>query len=185
MSGRVYSVKWAQCVNRHLKKQKNDYTLLKIPYKIDYIKLLSDIHINKSHICLNKLNNEFYLAGYTYKGIISDSKKIIQNCVTCAQKKREYYKREPTKQIIFTKPFERFIGDLTELPAELVEKTNYKYQFNLIDHYSKYSFSYILNNESADTILQCLKECFEKNGISEEWGTDNGTEFVKEKLIIF
>ena len=41
--------------------------------------------------------------------------------------KREYYKREPTKQIIFTKPFERFIGDLTELPAELVEKTNYKY----------------------------------------------------------
>lgn len=182
MSNSVDSVKRAQCVNRHLKKQKNDYTLLKIPYKIDYIKLLSDIHINKSHISLNKLINEFYLAGYTYKGIISDSKKIIQNCVTCAQKKREYYKREPTKQIIFTKPFERFIGDLTELPAELVEKTNYKYQFNLIDHFSKYSFSYILNNKSADTILRCLKECFEKNGIPEELGTDNGTEFVNRKV---
>ena len=89
MSNSVDSVKRAQCVNRHLKKQKNDYTLLKIPYKIDYIKLLSDIHINKSHISLNKLINEFYLAGYTYKGIISDSKKNnTKLCYLCSKKKR-------------------------------------------------------------------------------------------------
>ena len=53
---------------------------------------------------------------------------------------------------------------------------------NLIDHFSQYSFSYILNNKSADTILQCLKECFVKNGIPEELGTDNGTEFVNRKV---
>ena len=59
------------------------------------------------------------------------------------KKKREYLKREPTKQIIFTKPFERFLADLTELPIELTENSNIKYQLNIIDHFSKHGFIYL------------------------------------------
>ena len=39
-------------INRHLKKNINDYTLLKIPFKLDYIKQLKDLHIKKIIVLL-------------------------------------------------------------------------------------------------------------------------------------
>ena len=35
-----------------------------------------------------------------------------------SRKKRDFLKRESTKQIIFKKHFERFLADITELPYE-------------------------------------------------------------------
>ena len=70
--------------------------------------------------------------GYTYKGLYKDCKNIIEFCHICSQKKKEYYKREPTKQLIFTHPNERLLADLTELPFELKENNKYKFLLNII-----------------------------------------------------
>ena len=68
---------------------------------------------------------------------------IINTYETCIQKKAEYYKPEPTKQLIFSHPLERVLADLTELPFELRENNEYIYQLNnLIDHFSKFSSSF-------------------------------------------
>ena len=96
--------------------------------------------------------------------------------------KKNFIKREPSQQIIFRKLFERFIGDLKKLPYVIIENTNIRYQFNIIVHFSKYTFNYLLENKESDNILDCIKDCFKNNGLSQELGTDNGKEFCNRKL---
>ena len=40
----------------------------------------------------------------------------------------------------------------------------------MIDHFSKHSFSYLLSDKKVKIILECIKDCFKKNGIPEEFG---------------
>ena len=76
--------------------------------------------------------------------------------------------------------FERYIGDLTELPFKIVENT--KYQFNIIDQFSKFAFSYLLENKDSNKIFECIKECFNKYGVPQEFGTENSKEFCNGKI---
>ena len=171
--------------NRHKSKEKDDYILLKIPFKFDYYKKLITLHKDKGHCSFKLLVKEFYKIGYSYKGIYKDAKQIIRTCVVCNQKKSTFYKREPTKQLLFSHPNERIISDITELPLELTINTKYKYLLNLIDHFSKYAWSYLLTNKKSETIFKLIKDNFEKNGFPEQFGTDNGTEFANKKLKVF
>ena len=164
--------------NRHKKKYKGDYDLLKIPYKFDYYKMLEDLHKKSSHCSIKKLLNAFNNKGFTYHGLFTDCKIIIKSCNICAQKKRKFLKKESCQQIIFKKPFDRFIADITELPYELIKDTEYKYQLNIIDHFSKYGFSYILENKTAQKVFECIEDCFNKAGFPNEFGTDNGLNFA-------
>lgn len=97
-------------------------------------------------------------------------------------KKKKFYKREPSKKLIFTHSNERFLSDITELPFELTTDNNYKYLLNIIDHFSKYVWSYLLYNKKSETIYKLIKDNFEKNGFPEQFGIDNSTEFAKKKL---
>lgn len=92
-------------------------------------------------------------------------------------KKKKFYKHEPTKQLILTHPNERFLSDITELPFELTTDNNYKYLLNIIDHFSKYKWSYLLSNKKSQTIYKFNKYNFEKNGFPQQFGTDNDTQF--------
>ena len=59
-----------------------------------------------------------------------------------------------------TRPLERFIIDITYLLLELIENTNYKYLLNILEHFSKYLFSYLLSDKKADSVYKSLNECF-------------------------
>ena len=167
--------------NRHKKKLIGDYILLKIPYKKNYMAKLNEIH-NSYHCSYKKLVSEYQRTGFSFKGIFNICKNICKYCKVCAQKKRDYYKREPSKQMIFKKPMSRMIADITELPYELYNKTKTKYLLNIIDHFSKYGFSFLCETKKAENILFNIKECFEKIGFPDELGTDNGTEFSNKLM---
>ena len=122
-------------INRHLKKDIGDYKLLKITFKQDYLEDLKDLHIKKNHCSFKKLLNEYYVCGYTFKGITGISKKILKYCNTCSQKNTKLYKKEPTQQIIFKKLQERFLADITEIPYEIYGESQYRYLLNIIDHF--------------------------------------------------
>ena len=72
--------------------------------------------------------------------------------------------------------------DLTELPIDIKTKSKYVYLFNIIDHFSKFGMSYLLENKEANNIFKNLKNTLECNGFPEELGADNWKEF-KNKLI--
>lgn len=78
--------------NRHKKKYIGDYDLLKIPYKFDYYKMLEDLHKKFSHCSKKKLLNFFNNKGFSYHGLYTDCKIIINSCNLCAQKKKKLFK---------------------------------------------------------------------------------------------
>ena len=93
-----------------------------------------------------------------------------------------FYKREPSKQIIMKRHKERFVIDLTYLPLELIANTNCKYLFNIMDHFSKFIISFLIENKNANTIVEKLKFCFDNYGATNQIGCDNGTEFINKKV---
>ena len=66
------------------------------------------------------------------------------------------------------------MADLAVIPKELfnnLEKKNYdinnkyKYILTIVDHFSKYSESYLLENKTHNSILNALTNFFESYGI--------------------
>ena len=115
-----------------------------------------------------------------YKGL---TEYIIKNCIQCNEKRGISFKREPAKQIITYYPKQRYIMDITELPKDFCNsKNDFLYLLNIIDHFSKFGMSFLLDNKEAKNILNKLKIAFEGNRYPEEIGSDNGREF-KNKII--
>ena len=97
-------------------------------------------------------------------------------------KNYNFNKKHKYKTIIFNRPKDRIVLDITEIPQIIKEKTDYLYILNAIDHFSKLCKSYLLKNKKSLNILDCIKDFFDIYGVPLSVGTDNGREF-KNKLI--
>ena len=100
------------------------------------------------------------------------TKYTIKNCSSCSGKNKNKSKSEPSKQIITYYPKQRYVMDLTEIPIELKYNNDYLYLFNIIDHFSKFGMTYLIENKEAQTIIKNLKYAFECNGFPEELVSD-------------
>ena len=87
---------------------------------------------------------------------------VVNQCSKCFLKNNidKENRREKTNKIIFKEPKSRYVGDLTNIPNELRTKTKYIYQFTIIDHFSKFLNSYLLENKKANSILKRLNHFF-------------------------
>ena len=130
--------------NRHNKKDISESELFRIPTVSNVIKLIENIHKAILHFGKNKAIQKINELKIYYNGINNDIIKIYNLCSVCIQKKVKFYKRLPTKQIVFDEPKQRYIIDLTYLPQELISGTHYQYVFNILDHFSKYLLSFLL-----------------------------------------
>ena len=75
------------------------------------------------------------------------------------------------------------MADWWYLPPELnSENNNYKYILDIVDHFSKYTNSFLLNTKNAYEIYPLIKNFMNTYGYPKYLITDNGTEF-KNKLI--
>ena len=61
--------------------------------------------------------------------------------------------------------------------------SKYKYILTIIDHFSRFSDSYLLTDKKQTTILEKIKNFFEFYGEPNEFQTDNGREFVNRTII--
>ena len=68
----------------------------------------------------------------------------------------EPIKLKPIK-IISKGPCERFVIDGWKLPKHLVEITGYEWVIDVIDHFTKYLWSYPVKNNNAQNALYCIK----------------------------
>jgi transposase InsO family protein len=127
---------------------------------------------------INKINK---LKIY-YKGISSDIKGIKDMWEVCIKKNIKFYKRMSSKQIIMTKPKERYVIDLTFIPNILSGNSGYKYLFNILDHFSKFLISYAIKDKAGKTIAKLLNKTFKKYSKPEQLLRDNGSEFINKKV---
>ena len=133
-----------------------------IPNVNNVIGLIEKIHKLINHQSYSKIKEKIKEFNIYYKGISYDSLNITNLCKVCIQNNAVFYKREPCKQIIMSKPKDRYLMDLTYIPIELIENNQYKYILNVIDHFSKFLFSYLLINKNTKSIVSKLKICFQK-----------------------
>ena len=149
---------------------------------MDILSYLFSIHKDDWHKGIASLRqylayNNIYFEGYTYL-----TEYVVKNCVSCAGKNKNKLKREPPKQIITFCPRQRYIMYITELPLELKSNNKYAYLFNIIDHFSKFGMSYLIENKKSSTIYKNLKFALDCNGFPYEIGSDNGKEFRNELI---
>lgn len=69
-----------------------------------------------------------------------------------------------------------------ELPEDLKGKTNYKYIITVIDHFSKFTQSYLLNTKESLEVFSKIRNFIETFGPSKYLVTDNGRELKNKTL---
>ena len=82
-----------------------------------------------------------------------------------------------TKIIIENGPHYRYVADIWNIPKEICEKTEYKYILDIVDHFSKWYYGYLLKNKTKEEVLKKIELFCELFGIPKILQTDNGGEF--------
>ena len=120
---------------------------------------------------------------YDWVGIKKDVENYIKKCVECAKMKTiEKSKREKSITILSHGPKDRYVADLWYLPEYLKGHSNYLYVLDIIDHFSKFCNSYLLNTKEKYEIFTHIKDFIENYGKPNYLVTDNGTEFKNNLL---
>ena len=86
-----------------------------------------------------------------FKGISKSSCKNLLVARSKLQKITTY------KRIVSTNPKERFQADTTHLSLSL-QKDQAKHLLNIKDHFSRYSWSFIIPDITALSLAKCLKK---------------------------
>ena len=163
----------------------NNPTIFLVPKLFECRKKLNDFHISTHHRGYDTLIKKFNDEKIYWKGISQDINFYILNCSICQCKNHSHFKNPFIKQILFNKPKDRYIIDLTNCPDNIKDNTNYKFMLHIVDHYSKFVFGKLLEDKKADTVLNNIKNILFVTGMPKEIGTDNGAEFKNKKFVSF
>ena len=106
---------------------------MEIPFVKDIKEFMNNIHKKSMHKGINGMRDELLNRRIYYKGIIKDIEFTIKNCPICSIKKKNknFVKKEKFNLIIFHKPRERYIADLSYIPLEFTNNKDCKnYEIN-------------------------------------------------------
>ena len=93
-----------------------------------------------------------------------------------------YKKKQTIKAINVTAVNERWQMDLVVMEKYKNHPDNKPYLFNIVDMYSKFAWSYAIEDKTAITIVRILRKLFYNEGPPAILQSDNGTEF-KNSLV--
>ena len=113
--------------------------------------------------------------GFYWENFSSECKKVIKDCPICTSNIQNIIKM-PIKLIKDYGPHYRYIGDIWYLDDELQINKEFKYCLDVIDHFTKFLYSYLLKDKSMGTVLSKLKIHFFNHGKCKLFKTDNGPE---------
>ena len=113
----------------------------------------------------------------------SDVTEYLGNCIDCIE-------TQPAKPIKIPKiicadgPLDRITEDCWDIPKEMKEPSGNKYNYVLtcVDHFSKFKWTELLPNKSAETMVAKFEYIFNYFGNPKQLQTDNGKEFVNKEL---
>ena len=80
-------------------------------------------------------------------------------------------------KIITKGPCERFVIDGWRLPKNLAEITGDEWVIDIIDHFTKYLWSYPVKDNNAQNALYCIKNFCMMVGYPKILQSDNGSEY--------
>ena len=154
-----------------------------IPYQIEKFNLIKKLHENTIHKGTQTLYESIKQSNFWWIGIYQDVKNYIKNCSICQQVHKLKARKPEVKQIISNCPKERYVVDLINITPDIDNKEKkYKYIMNIIDHYSKWVGSYILENKNAKNVLYGIHNFISLYEEPKILKSDNGREFSNKYL---
>ena len=170
------------CIVNPINNKNNSSDIYKIPLANEKITLVKNFHYNNSHSGRNVtvqllLDNKWY-----WHGINTDVLSIIKSCPGCANKNKFKKIFKNNKIIIEEGPHFRYIADLWELPNEIFEVSGFKFIIDVIDHFSKWYYGYLLPNKEAKNVLNKIEQYILSFGVPKILQCDNGGEFKNSLL---
>ena len=162
----------------------NNYKFLNIPFFNEEKYIIANIH-NKSHPGINKTKELVIEDGYYWDGYSDDIKNYIKSCPVCNPQHKRKKIKMPLKLIIDEGPHYRYEADIWYLDKELKTNNNYEYCLDIIDHFSKWLYSYLLTDKTMALVTSKIKLYIMNYGKCKIFQTDNGTEFKNAELKTF
>lgn len=91
-----------------------------------------------------------------------------------SNKDKFWLKNVREKPIIDKGPYDEYQMDLFYLDEDIVDITGYKYIASIINHFSKWIWSYAIKAKTGQECLKCLMKYTYSFGIPNKLQTDNG-----------
>ena len=137
--------------------------------------LLAELHSTHEGIVKMKSNARAYL---WWPGLDSDIEDFVSNCNVCSESRPEPRKG---KVIVGNKanyPFER-------VHADFLGPVKGKMILIIVDAYSKWVETFIMNNPDSKSCIEKFREYFARFGLPKVVHTDNGRQFESREFINF
>ena len=138
------------------------------------------------HIGINRLLFEIERRGIYVNNLKIEIENIIKNCAVCVIYKLNNFIKPENKQIISRFPLDRVQIDITYFHNKIkIKELQNKYMLTLIEHFSKFSQAYVLNNKTSEKFIKNLKIFIKEIGTSKLLHSDNGGEFSSNLYKLF
>ena len=170
------------CIKNPLNKKEEIDIVYKIPLKIEIDNLINNIHINNNHSGVKQTVNKLYAEKWYWHGINEYVTSFIKLCPKCCNPGKYKKFKRINKIIMDNGPHYRYIGDLWELPKKIYNKSGYRYIIDIVDHFSKWYYGYLLKTKSAEEVLLKIDTFIQSFGEPKIFQCDNGTEFSNRLL---
>lgn len=132
-----------------------------LPLISEKLTLIKYSHINFNHILSESAIVKIRETGFIWYGAREELNQYIKNCLTCILGKNRGNVQKGIKNVVKNEPKEMFVADLIELNTVIKNyDNNYTYMLNIIDHFSKYGFSYLIKDKEHSTIKEKLETVF-------------------------
>ena len=136
----------------------------------------------ETHNCRDRLLSDEDLKEFHMYHVTQKVNDCIRQCLACCTTTRGT-SVVPINPIISSNPGERIIGDLKKMPEA---DGKMKYILVVVDHFSKYTWSFPLQSKEATPIRDCfeivLKQVIEAGHKPKYLHTDNGREFKNSEV---
>ena len=102
------------------------------------------------------LHQKIISEGLYWNNIALTCKEFVKKYEICNMKNKCTFMPPTSHQILCSNPKELYLIDLTELPVQFSNNNNNSklYLVILIDHFSKYAGTYLINNKKQEAALK-------------------------------
>ena len=111
-----------------------------------------------------------------------DVDNTIKLCKFCDKPNKFKSLTKKIKIILDNGPHYRYVADLWYLNQDIRDITDYNYVLDIIDHFSKWYYGYLLKTKEAEEVLKKIDTYMENYGKCKILQVDNGTEFKNKEL---
>lgn len=169
----------------HNKKRKEHKI---IPYKNEIQKVIELAHngftkVEIKHNGISTTIKNISEMQFYWANVKKDVTEYINNCVRCTEN-QPIKPIKVAKTILADGPLDRITADCWEIPNYMKEASGNRYNHVLtcVDHFSKFKWTELLPNKTAETMVAKLEYIFNYFGNPKTLQTDNGKEFVNEEV---